>query len=42
MARSRFGAALDTAMMQPVLDTALKYGVLDRSISASDLIWRAP
>jgi NitT/TauT family transport system substrate-binding protein len=42
MARSRFGAALDPAMMQPVLDTALKYGVLDRPISASDLIWRAP
>ena len=42
MARSRFGASLDPAMMQPVLDTALKYGVLDRPIAASDLIWRKP
>jgi NitT/TauT family transport system substrate-binding protein len=42
MARSRFGPSLDPALMQPVLDAALKYGVLDRPVSANDLIWRAP
>ena len=40
MARSRFAGALDPAMMQPVLDAAAKYGVLDQPVSATDLIWR--
>ena len=42
MARSRVGVTLEPSMMQPVLDAALKYGVLDRPIAASELIWRAP
>ena len=42
MARSRFAGALDPAMMQPVLDAAAKYGVLDQPVSAGDLIWRQP
>ena len=42
MARTRFGVTLESSMVQPVLDAALKYGVLDHPVAANDLIWRAP
>jgi NitT/TauT family transport system substrate-binding protein len=42
MNRATYGTDLDPALMQPVLDAALKYGILDRPVPISDLIWRAP
>jgi NitT/TauT family transport system substrate-binding protein len=42
MNRATYGTDLDPALMQPVLDAALKYGILDRPVPTSDLIWRAP
>jgi NitT/TauT family transport system substrate-binding protein len=36
------GATMNRALMQPVLDAALKYGILERPVPTSDLIWRAP
>jgi NitT/TauT family transport system substrate-binding protein len=42
MNRATYGTDLDPALMQPVLDAALKYGILERPVPMSDLIWRAP
>jgi NitT/TauT family transport system substrate-binding protein len=42
MNRATYGTDLDPALMQPVLDAALKYGILERPVPTSDLIWRAP
>jgi NitT/TauT family transport system substrate-binding protein len=42
MSRAVYATALDPATMQPVLDNAVKYGMLDRPIDASDMIWKPP
>jgi NitT/TauT family transport system substrate-binding protein len=42
MARARFGTVLDAAMLRPVLDGAVRYGVLDTLPDVSAMIWRAP
>jgi NitT/TauT family transport system substrate-binding protein len=42
MNRATYGTDLDPALMQPVLDAALKYGILTRPVPTSELIWRAP
>jgi hypothetical protein len=31
---------LDPAMIRPIVDAAVKYGVLDRPVDVNDLIWR--
>jgi NitT/TauT family transport system substrate-binding protein len=38
MTRTRFAEKLDPALMQPVLESALKYGVLKNATSAKDLV----
>jgi NitT/TauT family transport system substrate-binding protein len=40
MTRAVWGSTLDTKLMQPVIDLAAKYKVIDRSVNASDLIYR--
>jgi NitT/TauT family transport system substrate-binding protein len=42
MVRATFGLDLNPAMLVPVLDLALRYGLIDRSVPVSELIWRAP
>jgi NitT/TauT family transport system substrate-binding protein len=42
MNRATYGTDLDPALMQPVLDSALKYGILERAVPVGDLIWRTP
>ncbi len=43
MARATYGTTpLSPAMMQPVIDASLKYGVIDKPFPASELIWQAP
>jgi NitT/TauT family transport system substrate-binding protein len=42
MNRATYGTDLEPALMQPVIDAAQKYGILDRPVQASELIWRAP
>jgi NitT/TauT family transport system substrate-binding protein len=43
MARATYGTTpLSPAMMQPVIDASLKYGAIDKSFPASELIWQAP
>jgi NitT/TauT family transport system substrate-binding protein len=39
MARAQFGLSLDPAMIRPIVDAAVKYGVLDRPVDVNDLIW---
>ena len=40
MTRSTYGLVLDPALMQPVLDTFLHYGVLPKAMSADDVAWK--
>ena len=42
MARSTYGTDLDTSLIEPVIAAAVRYGIIDKAPSASDLIWRAP
>ena len=42
MNRATYGTDLDPALIQPVIDSALHYGILSRPVAAADLIWRAP
>lgn len=42
MVRATYGLDLDPTMLVPVLDLALRYGLIDRSVPVSELIWKAP
>jgi NitT/TauT family transport system substrate-binding protein len=42
MARAKFGTVLDPALLRPVIDGAVKYGVLDVKPDVNDMIWHAP
>jgi NitT/TauT family transport system substrate-binding protein len=40
MSRSTYGLDLTPALIQPVIETATKYGLLNAPISARELIWK--
>jgi NitT/TauT family transport system substrate-binding protein len=42
MGRSTYGTSLDVAMIQPIIDIQLKYGMMSAPIDPADMIWRAP
>lgn len=42
MGRAVYATSLDPAMLQPVLDNAIRYGMLDKPMDANDLIWHPP
>ena len=42
MARAIYGTRLEPALLQPVVDAAVKYGVIDRPVPVADLMWTAP
>jgi NitT/TauT family transport system substrate-binding protein len=42
MTRAVYATALDPATMQPVLDNAVKYGMLDHPLDANEMIWKPP
>ena len=42
MVRATYGTTLDPVMLTPVLNLALRYGLIAQSVSANDLIWRPP
>jgi NitT/TauT family transport system substrate-binding protein len=42
MVRAKFGTTLEPALLRPVIDGAVKYGVLDAKPDLNDMIWRAP
>jgi NitT/TauT family transport system substrate-binding protein len=39
MARPVYGTRLDPLLLQPVIDKTLKYGIIDKQVLATDLIW---
>jgi NitT/TauT family transport system substrate-binding protein len=42
MGRAVYATSLDPAQLQPVLDNAVKYGMLDHPLDANELIWKPP
>jgi len=42
MTRAVFATSLDPRMMQPVLDVAAKYKIIDKPLAASDLVLKLP
>jgi NitT/TauT family transport system substrate-binding protein len=42
MARAIYGTRLEPALLQPVIDAAVKYGVIDKPVPVADLMWTAP
>jgi NitT/TauT family transport system substrate-binding protein len=42
MTRSTFGVDVVPSQIQVLIDTGVKYGVVDHPLKASDLIWKAP
>ena len=42
MARAVYGVQLDGSLIQPVIDAAVKYGIIGQTVPATDLIWTAP
>jgi NitT/TauT family transport system substrate-binding protein len=41
MVRATYGLTLEPALLTPVLDLAVRYGLMPQSVAANDLIWRA-
>jgi NitT/TauT family transport system substrate-binding protein len=42
MTRAVYATSLDPAQLQPVLDNAVRYGMLDKPLDANELIWKLP
>jgi hypothetical protein len=42
MNRTAYATSLDTKLMQPALDIAARYKLIDRPMAAADLITRLP
>jgi NitT/TauT family transport system substrate-binding protein len=40
MLRTDYGTSIDPGQIKPVIDVMVKYGLLDKPVDASDLIWR--
>ena len=40
MARAQFGLTLDPALIRPIVDAAVRYGVLEKPIDVNELIWK--
>jgi len=42
MARAVYGTQLEPALLQPVIDAAVKYGIIPQPIPVGDLMWSPP
>jgi NitT/TauT family transport system substrate-binding protein len=42
MGRAVYATSLDPAEIQPVLDNAVRYGMLEKPLDASEIIWKPP
>jgi NitT/TauT family transport system substrate-binding protein len=42
MGRAVYATSLDPAEIQPVLDNAVRYGMLDKPLDANEIIWKPP
>ena len=40
MSRATYATTLDPVMIQPAIDSMVKYGFLPKPIDANDLIWK--
>jgi hypothetical protein len=40
LARAEYGTALDPAVISPVIDGAVRYGIIDKHVPAADLLWK--
>jgi NitT/TauT family transport system substrate-binding protein len=41
MPRTVYGETMDASLVQPVIDASVKYGILDKSFPASEIVWQA-
>ncbi len=42
MGRADYGINLDPATIDPIVESAAKYGIIDKAVPISDLIWKSP
>ena len=42
MGRAVYATSLEPAEIQPVLDNAVRYGMLDHPLDANEIIWKPP
>lgn len=42
MARATYGTTLDAALVQPPIDVSAKYGIIERSFPAAEIVWNVP
>jgi NitT/TauT family transport system substrate-binding protein len=42
MGRAVYATSLDPAQIQPVLDNAVRYGMLEKPLDANEIIWKPP
>ncbi len=42
VARATYGTSLNRAQLVPVIDLAVRYGILTSSVSVADLVWQPP
>ena len=42
MGRSSYGTRLEPAMLQPIIENLVRYGMMDKPIDANELVWRGP
>lgn len=42
LSRSTYGESLEPALLQPAIDASARYGVIDKTYPAPELIWQAP
>ena len=40
MPRSTYGDTMDASLVQPVIDASVRYGILERTFSASEIVWQ--
>jgi NitT/TauT family transport system substrate-binding protein len=41
MPRAVYGETLDASLVQPVIDASVRYGILDKTFPASEIVWQA-
>jgi NitT/TauT family transport system substrate-binding protein len=42
MARAEYGLTIAPSMVDPIVASALKYGIIDKTVSIADLVWKNP
>jgi NitT/TauT family transport system substrate-binding protein len=42
MVRTTYGTTVNAAMLQPIVNVLLRYGILEKPVDPNDLLWHAP